>query len=446
MDADFAKLVLEALDEFAVPGCAVGIVHGDTDDTSGFGVANVETGLPFSADTIVPLASITKTYTATAVMLLRDQGKLDIDATVKTYIPGFRMQDDDVTNNCTLRHLLTHSGGFVGEIDFESTERGDGVLEDAVVHIGDAKQLTPLGATWAYSNAGFVLLGRIIEIVTGQTYESAIRDLILGPLGMDRSFFFEEEAIAYPVAVGHHASEEGQVPSRRWKFPRIANPAGGLASTVTDQLKFVRFHLNGGDTLADMSRVHIEAGNVCDAGGLGMMLHRRDGALLSGHGGSGDGIETLEFFVPGRDFGIVVLTNSYPGGLGLHKHVMDAALERYLGIPPRVFAPIDVPAEESAPFIGRYDYGTGEEEQHVWVGPSNGTVSVEISGSLEDGAPRLGLPVSFHAPGELIIVDGPFSGYRAEFVKDRDGTLLGLRFGGRMLVRADGATRLPPRE
>jgi CubicO group peptidase (beta-lactamase class C family) len=313
VDATFESWVSDLLAEHAVPGVAVGIVQGGSSYLRGFGVASVETGVPVTPHTIFPLCSVTKAYTATVAMILADRGDIDLDTSVRRYLPNFAMSDRGVTERCTVRNLLTHTGGFRGD-------RGDSVLAKAVLRFVELPQLTPLGQLWAYSNAGFVVLGRIIEVVCGQPYEEAIRELILDPLGMEQTFFFADQAIGYPVANGHHAGPGGQQVDRVWKDGRLAHPFAGLVSTMRDQVKYLRFHLGRGPSLmstaalGSMTELQIEAGNVCDAMGLGLMLLRRGDAILAGHGGSGHGLETLLFFVPGHDFGICVLTNGYRVG------------------------------------------------------------------------------------------------------------------------------------
>jgi hypothetical protein len=115
---------------------------------------------------------------------------------------------------------------------------------------------------------------------------------------------------------------------------------------------------------------------------------------------------------------------------------MDLALERYLDIGPHTFTPLSMPAEALTEYTGRYDYDAAAESQFAFVAPSAGTVLVEIGESRDEAAKKAGFPVRFHAPDKLFITSGPFAGYRAEFVRDGHGRVFGLRFGGRILLRA----------
>jgi len=112
----------------------------------------------------------------------------------------------------------------------------------------DLPQLTPLGEGWSYSNAGFYLAGRLIEVVTGLPYESAIRALILSPLGMEHSFFFTHEVISYRFAVGHAVEEGKPYVSRLWAVGRAIHPVGGLVTNIPDLFRYARFHMGDGTT------------------------------------------------------------------------------------------------------------------------------------------------------------------------------------------------------
>jgi len=150
-----------------------------------FGVRNVDDPQPITNDTVFPLASISKTVTTTAVMRLVEQGKIDLRAPVRKYLPEFRVADDAASREVTVWHLVTHTSGWEGQLS--AADKGDETLARFVVGLSTTMQLAPPGAAWSYNNAGFGVAGRIIEVVTGKTFSEAIDDLVFGPIGLTRS-------------------------------------------------------------------------------------------------------------------------------------------------------------------------------------------------------------------------------------------------------------------
>src|SRR5207344_2046618 len=176
-DARFDAIVTLAeakMKEFGVPGVALGIVSNGVVNIRGLGITNVEDPLPVTAHTVFPIASISKTFAATALMRLVEQGKVDLRAPVRTYLPDFRVQDEAVSREVTIWHLLTHSSGWEGQVS--GPDRGEETLKNFVSTLGGLMQLAPPGAAWSYNNAGFSVAGRVIETVTGTSINAAIRD------------------------------------------------------------------------------------------------------------------------------------------------------------------------------------------------------------------------------------------------------------------------------
>jgi CubicO group peptidase (beta-lactamase class C family) len=158
--------------------------------------------LEVTPETLFQIGSTTKTLTGTAIMALVERGMLDLDEPVRTYLPDLRLSDEEVARTVTTRHLLTHVGGWVGDV-FEDTGGGDDALEKIVERLADAPQLTPLGEVFSYNNSAFYLAGRVVEVLSGKTFEAAAREFVLDPLGMDESFFFPAEVMTRRFAVGH---------------------------------------------------------------------------------------------------------------------------------------------------------------------------------------------------------------------------------------------------
>ena len=160
-----------------MPGAQLGILRysPEGDDelvTTSYGVLNNRTGATVTDESLFQIGSISKVWTATVAMQLVDEGLLELDGPIVEVLPDLRLADPDVTKSVTLRHLLTHTSGIDGDV-FTDTGRGDDCLEKYVDLLADAAQNHPLGATWSYCNSGYSLLGRLIEKVTGMTWDEA---------------------------------------------------------------------------------------------------------------------------------------------------------------------------------------------------------------------------------------------------------------------------------
>jgi CubicO group peptidase (beta-lactamase class C family) len=179
-----AGLVTAKMREYHVPGVALGVLRDGKTTIRGFGVRSAEDAQPVTSDTIFPLASISKTVTTTTVMRLVEQGKIDLGAPVRTYLPDFRVADEAASRDVTIRHLLTHTSGWEGQLS--ATDRGDETLARFVAGLSTNMQRAPAGAAWSYNNAGFGVAGRMIEVVTGKTFSDAVDDQVFQTAGEER--------------------------------------------------------------------------------------------------------------------------------------------------------------------------------------------------------------------------------------------------------------------
>ncbi|MCA9861245.1 MAG: beta-lactamase family protein, partial [Thermomicrobiales bacterium] len=203
--ASMARLepfVLQQMQTWQVPGVSVGIFDGDDIEFAGFGITNIETGQPVAPETLFQIGSISKIFTATLAMTLVDDGLLDLDTPIVTYVPELQLGDTAARETITGRQLLTHTAGFFGD-RFDDQGTGDDALEKAIRALGDVSQQTEPGELYTYCNAGIDIIGRAIENILGQTFESAMRERVFDRLGLERSTYFASEAIRHSVAVGH---------------------------------------------------------------------------------------------------------------------------------------------------------------------------------------------------------------------------------------------------
>lgn len=449
-DADFQQLCAEvqaAMARLGVPGVAIGVLRDGVEYAAGFGITNVEAPVAVDDHTLFQIGSTTKTFTGTVAMRLVEAGQLDLDVPLRTYLPELRLRDEDVAARVTLRHLFNHSGGWLGDY-FDDTGDGDDALATIVARMAALPQFTPLGAFASYNNAGFYLAGRVIEAVTGQTYEAVVRELILEPLGMAESFFFAADCISRRVAVGHTVGAAETIVARPWALARAAHAAGGLTSSVRDQLRYARFQLGDGtapdgtrlllpETLAAMQEGRLDAGSAFGSFGITWMMKELDGVKTVRHGGTTNGQLSAFVLVPERNFALTVLTNANRGGQ-LHTAIVEWALRHYCGIAETPLTPRTLTAAELAPYAGHYSAALTElvltVEEGVLVAqviPQGGFPKRDSPAGPKPPPTRLALG----ANDAMIALDPPFKDARGEFLRDEQGAIAWLRFGGRMARR-----------
>jgi CubicO group peptidase (beta-lactamase class C family) len=446
--SDLRELAAQRLDELGVPGAAIGVLANDHVETAGLGVTSIEHPLDVDADTLFQIGSITKTFTGTAALRLVERGALDLDEPVRTYLPELRLADTDVADRVAMRHLLTHTAGWVGDY-FDDLGAGDDALSRMVAAIAELSQITPLGEIWSYNNAAFNLAGRVLEAIEERPFETLVRELVLDPLGLERTFFFADEVMTHRFAVGHVEDDDREtVVARPWPVGRSSNPAGGLVSTVGDLLAYTRPHL--GDGTAENGERLLEAESVAlmrtpqvdltetEAMGLSWMLRRRGERQTVWHGGSTNGQTALLTLVPDAGLAVAVLTNHMLGGQ-LLQDVTNRALRDYAGIDEPEPAALPRPAEELAEYVGRYTAELADYELRL----EDGTLVAHVTpkgGFPKRDSPPLPppppTPISFSGPDSVFVPDGRFKGARGRFLRGPDGRIAWLRIGSRVHARA----------
>ena len=280
------------------------------------GVLNLATGAPVRTDSVFHIGSITKLFVATAVMRLVEDGRLDLDAPVRDVLPELVLGDPVTASRVSLRHLLTHTSGIDGDV-FIDTGRGDDCVERYVAALAEVAQNTPLGATWSYCNAGFSLVGRVLERVTGKVWDEAVQELVCKPLGLADTVTLPEDVLLRSAAVGHMLDDAGRlVPVRQWNLTRSIGPAGLISSTAADLLAFARTHLDGelltAESLAQMQapQARVDAKFwISDTWGLGWARPVWDGHQLVGHDGSTIGQQAHLMLLPSAGLAVALLTN-----------------------------------------------------------------------------------------------------------------------------------------
>ena len=438
----------ELATELEVPGVVAGVVHGGEVQTACFGVTNLEHPLPVDEGTLFQFGSTGKTLTATALMVLVEKGLVDLDAPVRSYLPELALKDEDVAAKVTVLQLLNHTAGWMGDV-FEDTGDGDDALEKYVAHMATLPQVTPLGASVSYNNASLSLAGHVIARVHGTTYEQAVKELVLEPLGLTHTFAFAKDIMTMRFASGHNRQEDGSITvTRPWAIPRSATPAGGFTATVGDQLQWARFHLGqyGEEVLSKEARARMQqptaempGSALGDAVGVSWLLQDVDGELVVGHGGTTHGQHSDFALVPSKDFGFVCMTNCGPTGAELHSKLRTWALESYLGLVTKEPELAEVTAEQLSEYEGVYV--TSAIEARVVV---DGTLLVVKTRITDQGLitedqtaeqPDIRIGLTTDGPDRHMVADGEAKGLKGYFSRGDDGLVNGLHFGGRYMER-----------
>ena len=314
----------ELIDEHHVPGAGLAVLDGDDIVEVAAGVINKNTGIEATPDTLFQIGSITKVWTATLVMMAVDEGTLDLDEPVVTYLPEFKVADPGVTKSVTLRHFLSHSSGIGGDHILE-TGRGDDTLARYVETCVDIGQEHDLGATMSYCNTGYSVSGRILEKVTGKVWDQILRERLLDPLGLTHTNTLPEEALLFRTAAGHikpPGADAYQV-APIWMLPRSAGPAGLINARPSDVLRFAQLHLNEGrapdgtqllspGAVKQMQEPQIDVPDrysLGDKWGIGWILFNWSGRRLYGHDGNTVGQSAFLRVAPDARVAVCLLTN-----------------------------------------------------------------------------------------------------------------------------------------
>ena len=426
-------------EELGVPGATFGLRVASEIYTGGVGSTHAEHPLPVNDETIFQIGSITKTVTATAMMRLVERSQLNLQAPARAYLPDFRVRDEEVAERVKVWHLLTHRAGWTGDV-FTDTGSGDDAAARYVDGMSDFAQLAPLGQHFSYNNASFCVAGRIIEVLTGATYEAAIDELIFEPLGMERSYFFPDQAMLHRFAVGHQATEAGQRVLSPWAIPRGMNAAGGISCHIHDLLRYGAYHLGDGspllrpESLAEMRKRQTPSLPYMGFCGLAWMISGDDRETRLWHGGGTNGQNAVLTVVPGHQLALGMMTNG-DKGTALHDRFNKAVLREFCGIVIAEAQAIESSVEELAQYEGHY---VGMmREIHLRMENDALVALIRATGAwpADDATSEQSAAAARCGDDQLLILDGDHKNTRADIIRDDSGEIRYLRFGSRLHVR-----------
>jgi CubicO group peptidase (beta-lactamase class C family) len=454
-ETELRAFVQEQAERFAVPGVSVGIFHDGQEQYAYHGVTSVENPLPVDESTLFQFGSTGKTFTATAIMRLVEQGRIDLNAPVRAYLPAFRLRDEDVASRVTVLHLLNHSAGWDGDM-MDDTGNGDDALTQYAARMERLQQLTPLGSAVSYNNSALSLAGHVLATVEGKPFEQAMEELIFKPLGLN-CFYFPNDIMTRRFVVGHNRLPDGEIKvARPWAIPRSANPAGGISSNARDQIAWARFHMGDGrapdgtrllepETLRHMQVATVDCfGNaIGDQCAIAWWLKRVGEVTKVSHGGTTNGQHSLFAMVPERQFAVVSLTNCGPNGPEFNEALEKWALKTYLGVDVPEEVAADRPESELAAYVGRFETIAAVCYVRVRGGGLEADMEpkAEFLAELHEEAPPPEPPIPLGLiPGgdRYVVTDGPAKGMTGYFRRDAAGNVDAVHLGGRLALRVKG--------
>jgi CubicO group peptidase (beta-lactamase class C family) len=416
----FRRLAAEAQQEGRLPSVSAAVFRtGEIAWSDAFGLADVEGRIEATPDTQYAIASITKTFTASAVMQLRDEGRLDLDDPLSRHLP------EGAHATPTVRRMLSHLSGLQREPPGEVWETlefpGE---EELLARLAEAEQVLPGGAAWHYSNLAYALLGHVVARVSGTPFRDYVEERLLRPLGLGRTTWKPTPPTARPYFVEPYADSVRREPELE-----LGGKGGesGLCSTVEDLARWGAFLCDPDErvlrssTVMEMHDLQVMAEPDWSLGwGLGIELWRRGERIFGGHTGGFPGFLSILVYARRERIGAVLLTNSgsWPklaeAGLGL----LQAALEE-LAPEPEPWSPEEPVPPEILPLLGRW-WSEGAETIFSW---RQGRLEARLA-----SAPAAREPSVFEPEGEdrFRTVSGRECGELLRVVREADGAVTKL--------------------
>jgi CubicO group peptidase (beta-lactamase class C family) len=348
------ELSERSMKAFDVPGIAVAVIKdGKVIHSKGYGVRSLKTMEKVDENTLFGIASNSKAFTAATLGILVDEGKIKWDDKVRDYIPEFKLYSPFVTEEFTIRDLLTHRSGMglgAGDLMF-FPDSSDFTLKDVIYNLRFLKSVSSFRTKYDYDNNLYIVAGEVVSRVTGKSWDEFVEQRIIQPLGMTKTAASFDRLKDKSNVIDGHAAVEGKVRVIARSTVKVAHAAGGLNSNIADLSKWVLLHLNHGKYGDNLSKrlfsddVHEEMWtpqtiipirnpgpyNVHFAGyGLGFFLNDVKGYKQISHTGGLEGMVTQITMIPELSLGIIVLTNQQEGGA--FSSITNQIKDAYFGI------------------------------------------------------------------------------------------------------------------
>jgi CubicO group peptidase (beta-lactamase class C family) len=437
--------VQACMTEHKIPGVAVAVVqHGALVAAEGFGFRNLAEQQPMTADTIMPLASLTKSFTAVAVMQLAEAGKVRLDEPVVTYLPTFRVQNHDAARRITVRMLLCHLSGLGRSGHMDDYWKADvspySSRLEMVEAMADYDLQSPPGEVYAYSNEAYVTCGALVDALSDLPFEQHVERRVLAAADMAASSTHVRDwRAAENRASGYTLSPEGDYKDAHiMQDPTVGLPAGLLCSTARDlaryliaTMDYVHSPLLPVASLREMHQVSASFGDTGWGYGLGWDIKQSGRRKVVSHGGSLDGVATRLCFLPEEQLGVVVLTNLSMApaneiaelvagaylGEGVLRHTPQAPLPFVTRFTP--YSP-----DALAEYAGEYHGKLSDIAARVDAGALLLVVTVTETGKTEE------YPVEAIGPDTFMARSGLGQGSPVYFRRREDGSVGQILTGG----------------
>lgn len=432
--SDLEAIINQQLEAQNTNGFAISLVQdGEVIYAQGFGVRDKETNDPVTADTIFRIGSTTKPLTTIGLLMLVEEGLIDLDESVATYVPEFTINDD-----ITVRHLLSHTAGLKDRaIPYGPTHPE--ALAEFVASFDETASFSEPGDVFSYSNPGFNVAGHVIEAVSGQWYADYMAEAVFAQLDMQHSTLYPTVAMTYPLAQGY---QQGQLvrpnPDNVEEYP-----AGFIFSSVTDIARLMTFILQDGtlddETILDEALVlemktpqtaRISSNNG-EGYGLGLFISNYRGTDLIGHDGGINGYGSYMNTVPEYGLGISMLYNNDAFDA---TPIFDAVLDLLTDLPPEAQNEFDADTVVLEDYVGSYQFAsfTGEDDLTIKVELTDGgDLAAQASGQ-----PTLTLNPVAENRFEVLYLQQQI-GITFDFLKDDQGNVVYLSLGARVARRTE---------
>lgn len=482
---DFDDFVNQALKDWKVPGTAVGVVQdGKVILLKGYGYRDLEKQLPVTPNTLFAIGSITKSFTVSTLGMEMDEGKVDWDKPVRNYLPTFKMYDPVLTEQMTIRDLITHRSGLPRhDMVWYSS---DFSREDIIRRLQYLEPNKPLRTTFQYNNLMFMTAGYIAGWLNGKSWENTIYERILVPLGMNGTNFSLKDSQSSPdFALPYRKGNDVKAEVKRMPFDEqcpdrcAIGPAGEINSTVADMSQYLLFDLNKGKLagktlLSENNAIQMQTPQMVIQGapdfkeesetsyGMGFFISQYRGHKRVEHGGNLDGFSAELAFLPNDGIGVVVLTNL--DGTGLPNAIAYNVFDRLLGLEPAPWSQryllMETKARESEQEAKNKGYVPHKTDTHPshdledYVGdygnPGYGVVSI-----IPDGAGfkmkinKITEPVTHLHYDVFQVPDAPFDPFaklKVSFFSDANGDISSLTLPLETSVKDIVFTRLPDKQ
>lgn len=462
--AHLRDYVPQLLKDWEVPGLSLAVIRdGQVVLTEGYGFRDVEKKLPVTPETRFAIGSSTKAFTTAALGMLVDEGKIEWDEPVRTWLPAFRLHDPYATEHMTPRDLVSHRSGLPRhDLMWYGTTA---TRAELMSRLGDLEPSAEPRTRWQYQNLMYMTAGYLVEQVSGRTWEDFVRERIFTPLGMTASDLsirdletVENRALAYRKKPEEDGGGLEKIPYRNID---AVGPAGSINSNVLDMAKWVRLHLGDGTwegkpllTPSTLAELHKPAMLMDTSGSpaaalfqdpdlpimtyaLGWFVQPYRGHLLVHHGGNIDGFTAFVTMLPNQRHGLVILTNLDGGTLAttaLANHIFD----RLLGLPEKSWSGDFKARQEELRAAAREAEKstaaarkTGTKPDHpldgyagVYTHPSYGDLRIEKRGTgltLTYNAALVQVPLEHWHYEAWNITEGDGEGTKVQFLTDVQG-------------------------